>query len=144
MSSTSSLTLLPSPLSEDSIETEEKKFPIPHTLTTTRSSRTISIKGWKITSTKLPISSSNECDSIASQIGIPVPEMTFGNNSVHIEGPNGWRCVFNTLEALDTVDKTGSDGLRVSYSEKWNRTRYADSNSMLIAEQRIVTRSRGY
>jgi type 2A phosphatase activator TIP41 len=53
-----------------------------------------------------------------------MPEMTFGGNSVCIQGPNGWKCEFNTHDALDTVDKTGSQGIKVSYSEQWNKTRY--------------------
>jgi type 2A phosphatase activator TIP41 len=98
--------------------------PIPHTLRTTHSTRSITLAGWTITATKLPISSSSDCDKLAAKLGIPVPEMTFGNNSVSIEGPNGWKCDFNTHQALDAVDKTGSQGIKVSYSEQWNRTRY--------------------
>jgi len=101
-----------------------KSFPVPHTLATTHASRSINIAGWTITSTKLPICSSSDCDQLAAKLGIPVPEMTFGGNAVSIEGPNGWKCVFNTEEALDAVDKTGSQGIKVSYSEQWNRTRY--------------------
>jgi TIP41-like family len=101
-----------------------KSFPVPHTLTTTHASRSIFLAGWTITSTKLPICSSSDCDDLAAKLEIPVPEMTFGNNSVSIEGPNGWKCEFNTQEALDAVDKTGSQGVKVSYSEQWNRTRY--------------------
>ena|SRR5271163_2989102 len=101
----------------------EKTSPIAHKLITTHSSRSIAIKGWTVTSTKLPISSSSECDEVTGKVCIPVPEMTFGNNSVSIQGPGGWKCVFNTLEALDAVDKTGSHGIKVAYSEQWNRTR---------------------
>ena len=101
----------------------ERTSPIPHKLTTTHSSHSITLKGWTITSTKLPISSSSECDEVAATVGIPVPEMTFGNNSVSIEGPGGWKCVFSTLQALDAVDKTGSHGIKVAHSEQWNRTR---------------------
>ena len=53
-----------------------------------------------------------------------MPEMTFGGNSVCIQGPSGWECEFNTHEALNMVDKTGSQGIKVSYSEQWNKTRY--------------------
>jgi TIP41-like family len=97
--------------------------PVPHTLTTSHSSRSITISGWTVTATKLPICSSSDCDALAAELGIPVPEMTFGNNSVSIEGPNGWRYDFNTRQALDEVDKTDSQGIKVAYSEQWNRTR---------------------
>jgi len=102
----------------------------PHTLTTTGSTRSISLSGWTVTSTKLPISSSADCDELAAKLGIPVPEMTFGKNSVCIEGPNGWKCDFNTEQALDAVDKTGSQGVKVSYSEQWNKTRARDSEDI--------------
>lgn len=105
-------------------EVVSQSSPVRHTLTTTRASHSISLAGWIITSTKLPICSSSDCDVLAAKLAIPVPEMTFGDNSVCIEGPNGWKCNFNTQQALDAVDKTGSQGIKVSYSEQWNRTRY--------------------
>jgi len=116
---------LPLTTTENPLEIEDHTSPVPHRLVTTRSSRSISIAGWTITSTKLPISSSFDSDELAAKIGIPMPEMTFGNNCVTIEGPNGWKCGFNTFDALDAVDKTGSQGIKVSYSEQWNKTRYA-------------------
>jgi hypothetical protein len=106
---------------------------IPHTLKTTGSTRSISLSGWTVTSTKLPISSSADCDELAAKLGIPVPEMTFGKNSVCIEGPNGWKYDFNTEQALDEVDKTGSQGIKVSYSEQWNKTRHFLFIAQLIA-----------
>jgi hypothetical protein len=121
-----------------------KSSPVPHTLTTTRSSRSISLAGWTVTSTKLPICSSTDCDELAAKLGIPVPEMTFGKNSVCIEGPNGWKCDFNTEKALDTVDKTGSQGIKVSYSEQWNRTRYPPSMTQLTLGRETATISKEY
>lgn len=106
------------------VEAVAKSSPVSHTLTTTHASRSITLAGWTIRSTKLPICSSSECDELAAKLAIPVPEMTFGNNAVSIEGPNGWKCEFNTQQALDAVDKTGSQGIKVSYSEQWNKTRY--------------------
>jgi type 2A phosphatase activator TIP41 len=108
----------------NSTEIIEKTSPVPHKFIQSQFSRTIAIAGWKVTSTKLPISSSSDCDALASKIGIPVPEMTFGENSVCVEGPGGWKCSFDTQTALNLVDKTGSQGIKVSYSEEWNRTRY--------------------
>jgi hypothetical protein len=124
MDSEPTQTTYPSESLSTAAETVSKSFPVPHSLTTTHASRSISLAGWTITSTRLPICSSSDCDVLAAKLGIPVPEMTFGNNSVSIKGPNGWKCDFNTQEALDAVDKTGSEGIKVSYSEQWNRTRY--------------------
>lgn len=117
-------TSFPSQTSQPDPEVVSHSHPVLHTLTTTHSSRSISLAGWKVTSTKLPICSSSECDELASSLGIPMPEMLFAKNSVCIEGPTGWKCDFNTVDALDLVDKTGSQGIKVSYSEQWNRTRY--------------------
>jgi type 2A phosphatase activator TIP41 len=100
-------------------------LPVRHTLTSDATSQSITIEGWTVTSIKRPISSSAECDQLALDLGIPIPEMTFGNNAVSIKGPKGWKCEFTTREALDAVDKTGSQGITVSYSEQWNRTRLA-------------------
>jgi type 2A phosphatase activator TIP41 len=123
MASTSE-TVYPSDDKLQPIKVETLSSPVPHTLTHTPSSHSIAIAGWTITATKLPISSSADGDELTARLGIPVPEMTFGNNSVHIAGPGGWECEFNTIEALDGVDKTGSKGMKVSFSEEWNRTRY--------------------
>ena len=124
MDSTSSETVYPADDNLHPPEVEELSSPVPHTLSYTHASRSIAIAGWTITATKLPISSSSEGDQLSATLGIPVPEMSFGNNSVNIAGPNGWQCEFNTQEALDAVDKTGSQGMKVSYSEQWNRTRH--------------------
>ena len=124
MSSESIQTTFPSESPSIDPEVISLSSPVPHTLATTHSSRSITLGGWTVTASKLPICSSSDCDELAAKLGIPVPEMTFGNNSVSIEGPNGWKCDFNTHQALDAVDKTGSQGIKVSYSEQWNRMRY--------------------
>jgi type 2A phosphatase activator TIP41 len=125
MDSTSSETVYPAEEDEPRPGKVEELFsPVPHKLTCSHASRSIAIAGWTITATKLPISSSSEGDELSKKIGIPVPEMTFGNNSVTVAGPNGLQCEFNTQESLDSVDKTGSKGIKVSYSEQWNRTRH--------------------
>jgi len=124
MDSTSSETVYPADDKLQPPEIEELSSPVPHTLSYTHASRSIVIAGWTVTATKLPISSSSESDKLSAKLGIPVPEMTFGNNSINIAGPNGWQCEFSTQEALDAVDKTGSQGMKVSYSEQWNRTRH--------------------
>jgi TIP41-like family len=124
MDSEPTQTLFPAETPTSNPEIISKSSPVPHTLITTPAFRSIKIGGWTITSRKLPISSSSDCDSLAAKLGIPVPEMTFGNNAVSIEAAGGWKCEFNTQEALDAVDKTGSQGIKVSYSEQWNRTRY--------------------
>jgi type 2A phosphatase activator TIP41 len=42
-------------------------------------------KGFKISARKLPISKSGPIDDMSKTLGIPVPEMIFGDNMVSIE-----------------------------------------------------------
>ena len=77
-----------------------------------------------ITTRKLPILSAAPIEAMTAKLGIAVPEMIFGDNSVIIENQNaGWAISFNTFDGLNRVDKTGKKMLQVRYSEEWKRTR---------------------
>ncbi|ANB11145.1 Tip41p [Sugiyamaella lignohabitans] len=81
---------------------------------------------WKVTTVKKPILNSSEIDAATEKLGIPIPEMIFGNNQVKIENvPSGLCICFSALDALDLVDKTGSrDGLvKVAYAKEWMDSR---------------------
>lgn len=81
-------------------------------------------KGFKISARKLPISKSGPIDEMSQKLGIPVPEMIFGDNIVSVEHmESGWRLEFNAYDALDRVDKTGRTMLKVAYSKEWSRSR---------------------
>ncbi|TVY87437.1 TIP41-like protein [Lachnellula willkommii] len=81
-------------------------------------------KGFKISARKLPISKSGPIDEMSKELGIPVPEMIFGNNMVSIEHvPTGWRLEFNAFDALNQVDKTDKNMLKVAYSKEWSSSR---------------------
>lgn len=83
-------------------------------------------KGFKISARKLPISKSDEIDDMSNKLGIPVPEMIFGDNLVAIEHlKSGWRLEFNAFDALDRVEKTDKNMLQVAYSKEWSSSRYA-------------------
>lgn len=82
-------------------------------------------KGFKISARKLPISKSGPIDDMSKKLGIPVPEMIFGDNMVSIEHmASGWRLEFNAYDALDRVDKTDKNMLKVAYSQEWSSSRY--------------------
>lgn len=82
-------------------------------------------KGFKISARKLPISKSGPIDDMTAKLGIPVPEMIFGDNMVSIEHlVSGWRLEFNAYDALDCVDKTDKNMLKVAYSQEWSSSRY--------------------
>ncbi|KAG9229733.1 TIP41-like family-domain-containing protein [Amylocarpus encephaloides] len=81
-------------------------------------------KGFKISARKLPISKSGPIDEMSNSLGIPVPEMIFGDNMVSIEHlATGWRMEFNAYDALDRVDKTDKNMLKVAYSQEWSSSR---------------------
>ncbi|EPE32972.1 hypothetical protein GLAREA_05984 [Glarea lozoyensis ATCC 20868] len=81
-------------------------------------------KGFKISVRKLPISKSGPIDEMSERLSIPVPEMIFGDNMVAIEHlATGWRMEFNAYDALDRVDKTDKNMLKVAYSQEWSSSR---------------------
>jgi type 2A phosphatase activator TIP41 len=89
-------------------------------------------KGFKISARKLPISKSGPIDEMSKKLGIPVPEMIFGDNMVSIEHlESGWRLEFNAYDALDRVDKTDKNMLKVAYSKEWSSSRYEDQSLVI-------------
>ncbi|KAG0263271.1 hypothetical protein DFQ27_001846 [Actinomortierella ambigua] len=81
----------------------------------------IRINDWTILSNKTSILSSHEIDKASADIGIPIPEMIFGNNHLTIEHSSGWKLEFKALPALAMVDQssTSSDAIKVSYAREW-------------------------
>ena len=77
-----------------------------------------------ISTRKLPILKSAPIDAMTERLGIPIPEMIFGDNLVSItHQPTGWSIQFNAEDALDRVDKTGEKMLRVAYAGEWSSSR---------------------
>jgi type 2A phosphatase activator TIP41 len=77
-----------------------------------------------ISTRKLPISKAGAIDDLTEKIGIPMPEMIFGDNLVSIDHiPSKWHFEFNTPDALDAVDKTDKHMLKVAYAREWESTR---------------------
>jgi type 2A phosphatase activator TIP41 len=81
-------------------------------------------RNFRISSRKLPISKSGPIDEMSKTLGIPVPEMIFGDNLVSItHAPSGWSISFNSYDALDGVDKTDKNMLQVAYAKDWSSSR---------------------
>ncbi|KAK7923283.1 TIP41-domain-containing protein [Apiospora marii] len=77
-----------------------------------------------ITTRKLPISKAGPISAMELRLGIPVPEMIFGDNVVAVaHRPTGWRIEFNAYDALDAVDKTDKNMLQVAYAQSWSASR---------------------
>jgi type 2A phosphatase activator TIP41 len=86
--------------------------------------RSISQKGFKITTQKLPILKAEPIEKMTAALGIAPPEMIFGDNYVAVEhAASGWSISFNAFDALDRVDKTGEKRLKVAYSKEWQKSR---------------------
>lgn len=97
-------------------------YPTPEALAAATS--THSQGRFRISTRKLPISKAGAIDSLTERIGIPVPEMIFGENLVSLEHvPSGWSVSFNAPDALDAVDKTDRHMLKVAYARDWESTR---------------------
>jgi type 2A phosphatase activator TIP41 len=98
-------------------------------------------KGFKISARKLPISKSGPIDEMSKHLGIPVPEMIFGDNMVSIEHiASGWRLEFNAYDALDRVDKTDKNMLKVAYSQEWSSSRFELQSYYLLAWTKLLQR----
>lgn len=104
------------------ITSPNEPFPGPQAL---EAATTSHVQGrFRISTRKLPISKSGPIDELTERIGIPMPEMIFGDNMVSIEHlPSKWSIVFNTPDALDAVDKTDRHILKVAYARDWESTR---------------------
>ncbi|CAJ2509982.1 Uu.00g058820.m01.CDS01 [Anthostomella pinea] len=77
-----------------------------------------------ISTRKLPISKAGPIEAMEKDLGIPVPEMIFGDNVMAVEhAPSRWRLEFNARNALDGVDKTGEQMLQVAHASSWSASR---------------------
>ncbi|KAF3059712.1 TIP41-like protein [Daldinia childiae] len=77
-----------------------------------------------ISTRKLPISKAGPIEALEQELGIPVPEMIFGDNLVSVRhAPSGWSVEFNARDALDAVDKTDRNMLQVAYAKSWSASR---------------------
>ncbi|KAG0216071.1 hypothetical protein BGX28_005966 [Mortierella sp. GBA30] len=81
----------------------------------------IAIHDWTVLSHKTSILNSQEIDAASADLGIPIPEMIFGNNFLSIEHTSGFKLEFKALPALAMVDQSSksSDLIKVSYAREW-------------------------
>lgn len=99
-----------------------------HKLFESPNSRSIETNGWFITASTNPISNASELDALQADLGLPLPEMTFGNNYISLEHrPSGWKHSFNTRDALKQVKngilEEGDGGVKVGYADAWLKSR---------------------
>ncbi|KAI0941365.1 hypothetical protein AcV7_002963 [Taiwanofungus camphoratus] len=111
-----------------------------HTLRESPNSRAIEIGDWVVTAQTNPISNAGELDALQEALGgIPLPEMTFGNNALELEHkPSGWKYTFGTEAALRGV-KNGEleerdGGVKVGYADAWMKSRTGPSSQLPMPE----------
>ena len=101
----------------------------------------ITERGFKITTRKLPILKAEPIEKMTDSLGIALPEMIFGENLVTIEhGASGFGVSFNTYDALDRVDKTGTSMLQVAHSKEWQSTRCANAQIWCLVRAEEIQR----
>ena len=84
----------------------------------------ITQNGFTIKTRKLPILKAGPIEEMTDKLGITPPEMIFGDNYVEISHQaSGWSINFNAFDALDLVDKTGNEMLKVAHSKEWQTSR---------------------
>ncbi|KAI0082347.1 type 2A phosphatase activator TIP41 [Panus rudis PR-1116 ss-1] len=100
-----------------------------HQIFESPNSRTIEIGDWRITAETNPISNARHLEYLQGVLsGMPLPEMTFGNNLLELEHkPSQWKYAFTAEDALKGVKfgelQEGDGGVKVGYSEAWLRSR---------------------
>lgn len=108
------------------ISSPNEPFPAPTMLA--QATTTHKQGNFEISSRKLPISKSGPIDEMSARLGIPIPEMIFGDNLVAVRhAPSGWAIEFAAEPALDAVDKTGANMLQVAYAGEWSSSRERSS-----------------
>lgn len=104
-----------------------------HKLYEDPNTRSIDVNGWSITACTNPISSAGDCDAMQAELGIPLPEMFFGSNSLTVHHrSSGWKYSFDALNALKAVKngklQEGDGGVKVGYADAWLKSRYVNAN----------------
>jgi hypothetical protein len=105
----------------------------PHKLSETNNTRRIDIFSWSLEAITAPIINASESDTLQAKLGIPLPEMTFGNNSFELtHNPSGWKYRFDAENALKYVKRgelqPGDGGVKVGYADAWLKSRSVKVN----------------
>ena len=99
-----------------------------HKISEEEGERSIEIFKWRIAAGTKAIVSAAEADALQKAVGFPLPEMTFGRNSLQLlHEPTGWVYSFDVHNALSAVKNgalgEGDGGVKVGYAEAWLKSR---------------------
>jgi type 2A phosphatase activator TIP41 len=88
---------------------------------------------WRVSTRKQPILKADPIEELSKKIGIPIPEMIFGDNFVCVEHvPSGWTLDFNATDALDRVSKTEEGMLQVAVADAWKKDRDTEGVQQVV------------
>jgi len=81
----------------------------------------VSIHNWSITSSKQPILTSTELDTLQAAVKLDkLPDMVFGRNYARFHHPStGFEINLNALDGVRYISKQADPSIKVSHSEKW-------------------------
>lgn len=90
--------------------------------------RSLKIGDWRVSVTTKPIVTASQADALQKTLGFPLPEMTFGSNSLElVHAPSGWTYKFDTANALAGVRNgelgEGDGAVKVGYADAWLKSR---------------------
>ena len=79
---------------------------------------------WTLTTRKAPILKAQPIEDLHNDLGIPIPEMIFGDNFVQLtHNASNFSLTFNARDAMDRVSKTEEGMLQVAVAGDWKETR---------------------
>lgn len=115
-----------------------------HHVEETETTRSVTLPAWTITAENHPISNAAHLDRLGLELGIPMPEMTFGHNLIRLKHrESGWEYQFDTLHALQHVKngplEDGDGAVKVRYADEWLKSR-TDPNSQTPLPQTVPTK----
>ena len=110
-----------------------RAIPEPH-VEETETTRSVTLGSWTIIAENHPISNAAHLDRLGIELGIPMPEMTFGHNLIKLKHrESGWEYQFDTLHSLKEVKngllEDGDGAVKVRYAEEWLKSRYFAASS---------------
>lgn len=121
-----------------SSSTERMVIPT-HNVTECNGEKTIDIGDWHITAKTNTIVTASEADELQKTLGFPLPEMTFGSNSLILtHSPSQSKYIFDTPSALKCVKSgelgPGDGSVKVKYADEWLRSRTEPGSTMPLPQ----------
>ncbi|KLT44176.1 TIP41-domain-containing protein [Cutaneotrichosporon oleaginosum] len=99
----------------------------PYSLNQGKTGSEMRVGSWLIKSYKRPILNGKEIDAVEKELSLPLPEMTFGNNGLHLAFDGGVTITFDGISALREVavgdgwEERVGGGVLVAMADSWSK-----------------------